>query len=97
MGRILLPFIAVIICSCAAQMVNKPGGSVQSPYAPTNEMGRTGVVKYLNQGIDAIREERRKDAYRQMYNSCGGSYKIVAEGPRLEGGSVIFAPQSLPQ
>ena len=28
--------------------------------------------------------------YRQMYEACGGDYRIDAEGPRVEGG--IVAP-----
>ncbi len=31
---------------------------------------------------------RREDAYRQMYKSCGGKYKIVKEDIRSEGGTI---------
>jgi hypothetical protein len=70
-------------------MVSKPGGGrSSSKYAPVNEQSRGGVVKYLNNGADAVIESRREDAYRQMYSECSGKYKIDAEGPREEGGVV---------
>jgi len=50
-----------------------------------------GTVKYLNQGADFIIKKRRESAYKQMYETCGGKYKIESEGPRSEGGMAIPA------
>ena len=69
-------------------MVNNPGSSISSPYAPTNEASRGGVVKYLNQGADFVIKGGREDAYKQMYTACNGKYKIDAEGQKAEGGVV---------
>jgi hypothetical protein len=61
------------------------------PNAPVNEKTRPRVVKYLNQGADFIIKGRRKDAYKEMHDDCGGPYRIDAEGPREEGGLVVKA------
>jgi len=81
-------FSLMIITGCAATMVNNPGSSSSSQYAPTNEASRGGVVKYVNQGADFILKARREDAYKQMYDACNGKYKIDAEGQKTEGGFV---------
>jgi hypothetical protein len=63
-------------------MVNSPGASsLPSAYAPVNEQSRPGLIKYLNQGAASVIAKRREDAYRQMYEACGGRYNIDAEGP----------------
>jgi hypothetical protein len=81
---LMAPFLG-----CSATMVEKPGGTSSSPYAPVNEASRGGVVKYLNEGAKSIRNKRREDAYKKMYEACRGPYRIVAEGPQAEGGVVI--------
>jgi len=79
----------MLLTSCAAQMVTKPGGaSGSSKYAPVNERSRSGLVKYLNEGAESVRKKRREDAYKQMYEACGGDYRIDSEGPSVEGGVV---------
>jgi hypothetical protein len=78
-----------LLSGCAATMVNAPGGATNSRYAPTNEASRGGVIKYLNQGADFVIQNRREDAYKQMFNACNGKYKIDAEGPQSEGGMVL--------
>jgi hypothetical protein len=77
------------IAACGAQMVNKPGTTAPVPNAPVNEAERGGVVKYLNEGIQAVRDKRRASAYKQMAKACGGPYRIDAEGPQVEGGVVV--------
>jgi hypothetical protein len=69
-------------------MVN-PAGSSGSRYAPVNEQARAGLVKYLTDGASFVVNKRRESAYKQMYESCGGPYRIVAEGQRVEGGVVV--------
>lgn len=83
---------AVVVCllsGCTAKMVSRPGSISASQYAPVNEGARSGVIKYLNQGAESIVKKRRADAYRQMYEACGGTYRIDAEGPRAEGGAAV--------
>lgn len=80
---------AMLLGGCAAEMVNRPGGTSTSEFAPINEKARTGIVRYLNDGADFVTARRREDAYQRMYEACDGPYSIVAEGPRNEGGAVI--------
>jgi hypothetical protein len=47
-------------------------------YAPVNEEA-DGEVSYLNIGAKAVRNARREDAYKKMYEHCGGPYEIVRE------------------
>jgi hypothetical protein len=84
--RGLLPL--VLLTACAASMVSSAKPS-DSPDAPINERTRTGVVKYLNDGAGFVKSKRREDAYKKMHESCGGPYRIVAEGPKEEGGVVV--------
>lgn len=82
--------LVTAIVGCSAKMVSAPGmSSAPSPYAPVNEANRGGVIKYRNEGVAAIRQKRREDAYKQMFTACNGKYKIDAEGPREEGGVVV--------
>jgi hypothetical protein len=75
-------------------MVSPPGTS-SSTYAPLNEQSRSGIIKYLNQGAPSVIRDRREDAYKQMYQACGGFYTIDAEGPKVEGGVVTSMPTGL--
>jgi hypothetical protein len=75
----------------SATMVNSPGRS-GSAYAPVNEGQGPGVVKYLNQGADVVIRSRRDDAYKQMHSSCGGPYRIDAEGPQVDGQTAMMIP-----
>lgn len=83
------------LSACRASMVNRPGADTPSRYDPVNENARGGVIKYLNAGASFVREKRRQDAYKQMYKTCNGKYRIDAEGPRTEGGVVIPAGDAL--
>ncbi len=74
----LYPTLALMACSCTATMVQDPNSGSNSLYAPINYKDRTGVVKFLNQGASMVRESRREDSYKKMYNSCGGAYRIIA-------------------
>jgi len=71
----------------SAEMVSSPNSG--SAYAPVNEGSRGGVVKYLNDGADFVRKQRRDDAYKQMHDACNGAYRIDTEGSNAEGGAVI--------
>ena len=85
-ARVLV--VVLSLTGCSASMVSRPGDRGSSPYAPVNESQRGGVIKYQNMGLQALRDKRREDAYKQMSNACGGRYRIDAEGPRTEGGVV---------
>jgi hypothetical protein len=69
-------------------MVSSPGATSTSAYAPINEASRGGIVKYLNEGADYVRKQRREDAYKQMHAACSGKYRIDAEGSKAEDGMV---------
>lgn len=75
--------LSLLLTGCAATMVNDPGAA-NSKYGPTNASSRPGLIKFLNQGAPPVREARREDAYKQMFDVCRGKYKIISEGPRTE-------------
>ena len=79
--RLLPLLLALFFVSCATSShVMKP---IKSEYAPLNYQAR-GVVKYLNQGADFVIEDRRKHAFKTMYEICGGQYKIVSESAQTQ-------------
>lgn len=68
-----------LLPACGATMVSTRGKDV-SNFAPINERQRKGgEVRYSNWG-DTY--NKRKDAYRQMHDFCGGEYKITHEEER---------------
>lgn len=91
MRIILTTILSLILCGCAADMVVRPGVKSASQYAPINEAGRPGIVRYLNEGARSVKESRRQNAYKQMHDACSGDYRILSEGPRAEGGVIIPA------
>jgi len=62
-------------------MVNAPGHA--GAYAPVNDADRVGVIKFRDD--DMLRDKRRQDAYKQMYQACDGKYAIVDEGESIDG------------
>lgn len=78
----------VLQCGCSAQSVISPGATSASIYAPENEGDRNGVVKYLAGGHASVVNARRDSAYKMMYESCNGKYKIINESLKSEGGSI---------
>lgn len=76
---------SILFTGCAtATMVKHPNQDANSKYAPSNDK-QYGVIKYLNQGADSIINKRREDALKQMYESCGGKYKVAEEGAQFSG------------
>jgi hypothetical protein len=74
-------FIYLLLSSCATSShVTRP---TIPQYAPKDYKAK-GVVKYLNNGADFVIEKRREDAFKQMYDACGGNYKITSESDREE-------------
>lgn len=84
---IVLAVLSGLFGCTSAQMVSSPNSG--SAYAPANEGARPGVVKYLNDGAEFVRNQRRESAYKQMHKACGGRYMIDAEGSAAEGGMVF--------
>ena len=79
---------ATAIVGCGATMIQS-AGSDGSRYAPLDDGRRVGLVKYQIDDENFFVKRRREDAYKKMYQSCGGPYCIVAEGPREENGRVV--------
>jgi hypothetical protein len=91
--RLLIVSMCGVLAGCGATMVRS--ARTDSPYAPTNE-DHGGTVKYLSDGASFVVEGRRKDAYKQMYESCRGPYRIVEEHGASEGSAtgVYVAPNA---
>ncbi|WP_408096475.1 hypothetical protein ACJVC5_15655 [Peredibacter sp. HCB2-198] len=70
--------ILVILMGCSASHVTKPKVPEHAPenYRPV------GMVKYLNEGLSYVREQRREDAFKEMSEACNGKYKVLEEGER---------------
>lgn len=82
MGRILVLVLSFLVTGCGSSMVSTRGDSV-SAFAPSNEAARRGgTVKYNNGGPT---KGKRASAYKRMSKRCGGPYRIVNEGPVVEG------------
>ncbi|MEA2604901.1 MAG: hypothetical protein QOF89_5893 [Acidobacteriota bacterium] len=77
------PWLLSILCAagllaaCSASSV-KTEIPETSRYAPVDDKV-DGEVSYLNAGAKSVRNARREDAYKKMYEHCGGPYKIVRE------------------
>jgi hypothetical protein len=87
---------AGLLAACSASSV-KTEIPETSRYAPVDDKV-DGEVSYLNAGAKTVRNARREDAYKKMYEHCGGPYKIVREedqqGAWLPGGdSTAFVVQ----
>lgn len=76
--------LILAMSGCAAQMVQSSG---ESEYAPVNEVSG-GQVRYLAAGVPPVQRSRREDAYRQMFEKCGGKYRIVSESSESAGAIV---------
>lgn len=68
--------LAALAIGCTSAVMMETRG--ESEYAPVNERSG-GQVKYLASGLESLVRARREDAYHQMYERCGGKYRIVAE------------------
>jgi len=67
-------------------MISSP--SRPSQYGPVNQS--RGTVEYLNAGASGIIASRRNSAYRQMFEACGGKYKIINEYPNKDNWYIDF-------
>jgi hypothetical protein len=76
--------LSLVLQGCvSANMLHAPNRNlIANEYAPENEKQLPGKIKYSLAGADFVVSNRRKDAYKQMHNACGGAYKIVSESTR---------------
>jgi hypothetical protein len=82
-------------CQTSARMINNPAQGEVSQYGPVRRLApQTGVVKYSADGSSAEVEQRKEDAYRQMYAACSGYYEIVAE-ELVQDGATSLGTQSV--
>ena len=79
---------ATALTACGATRISS-AGSGGSRYGPLNDANRVGLVKYSIDGANFMISRRRNDAYKKMYESCGGPYVIVAESARDENGKMV--------
>jgi hypothetical protein len=79
---VVLALVSGIIGCTSATLVKAPGSSdIPSEYSPLNKPDdNLGTVAYLNEGAKAVRDARRKDAYKKMYEACSGKYVLLGEG-----------------
>lgn len=95
--RLSIVAAVVLLTGCtSADMLQRPGDKVSSAYGPVNQEDTAdfGVVRYLNEGVSAVIESRRNDAYKQMYNQCGGKYELLDEASTARG-SGTYTPSPL--
>lgn len=79
---ILLPTVALTGCLTTANLIKHPHEvKTNSQYAPESEKQSNGIgiVNYLNEGAEFVRNSRREDAYKKAFESCGGQYEILDE------------------
>ena len=70
-------FLLILLCSTGCVTMDKYPG-VHTPYAPENE-SHAGQVSYRAGTSSVATALRREEAYKQMYNACGGHYTIISE------------------
>lgn len=78
---------ASLLGGCVAEMMETHGDKIQIIKTGLEKPGRSGVVRYLSNGMDSWRKARRADAEKQMDRFCSGKYEITAEGPRSKFGA----------
>jgi hypothetical protein len=79
-----------LTAGCAVSLVTRPGSPAPAAaHASLDQSNRPGVVRYLNEGSQTVRLERRADARRTMQKACEGPFRIEREGDRMDGGVVV--------
>ncbi|MGH8127001.1 MAG: hypothetical protein ACRETC_01350 [Gammaproteobacteria bacterium] len=72
--------VCLFTAGCAvttAEMLARPGGQ----YGPTAGSD-FGLIRYQAGGSQSDIQQRQDDANRQMYEACGGHYRILRQGTR---------------
>lgn len=86
---LLLLLTASVMSGCVAHMLETHGDKVQLLSLGQQKPGRGGVLRYLSNGLGAMKRARRADAEKQMRKFCSGDYTITAEGPRSKFGAAM--------
>ncbi len=75
--------VSILVGCTSADVLRHPGDVTKtSKYAPQNEKqndDNIGIMRYLNEGASFVKEARREDAYKKMFNMCDGKYEILVE------------------
>lgn len=79
--RATIAAFVVMFAGCSAEQRVTRG---ESMYGPINE-SRGGEIRYLAEGANFVVSERREDAYRRMFQQCGGRYVIDREWNAADG------------
>ena len=87
--RLAILLLSIGITGCSAKLVSAPGAKSGSAYAPVNEQSLPGVVRYSAKGIKPVVNSRREAAYKKMFETCNGKYKILGESFDSEGGVIV--------
>lgn len=82
MKKVLLVLLVStgLLTGCGMTLIKHPDqAATNSLYAPESERQSDGIgiVEVSLNGADMLIEDRRKKAYRKMYEVCAGKYKIL--------------------
>jgi hypothetical protein len=82
MKKLLIISTVFLISACSSiQQINDYG-----EYAPVNAKSNPVYqVSYLAAGLSLIQENRRKGAYKEMYEKCNGKYEMLNESEKSTG------------
>lgn len=86
---LLAGLVLVFATGCSAKLISAPGAKSGSAFAPVNEASLPGVVRYSAKGIKPIVNARREAAYKKMFETCNGKYRIVGESSDSRGGVIV--------
>jgi len=77
-------FLCLVVLGVGCKTANLTEIRGGSAYAPVNERSG-GKIEYRSTGSLRDDQERRENAYQQMYQQCGGAYRIVTEADETGG------------
>lgn len=86
---IVLLSVSLLGCVSGVQPLDNFGA-----YAPINASDEQWLtVSYLAEGASFVQESRKKEAYKRMYDHCGGKYELK-EGVKSGGDSAFIGTGS---
>ncbi|MCG7584591.1 hypothetical protein [Photobacterium sp. OFAV2-7] len=88
-------FSALLLIGCSAGEIQSNTDHL-SPYAPLNASD-TGIhsIAYLDEGADLVRDARREDAFKKMFDYCDGRYVLLDEQGQVVGGNQTIHQETL--
>jgi hypothetical protein len=84
-----LLLVAAFASGCVAHMMETHGDKIQLFKSGQEKPGRGGVIRYLSNGLPAMKRARRANAEKQMRAFCSGNYSVTEEGPRSKFGAAM--------